>query len=54
MKIQEEIVFAQATRQEAITLANDMVGGGIVQEVHIGMAVEPVCWIVRSLLEEKK
>ena len=47
--IKEEIRFALPTREQAITLANDMVNGpGLVQKIHIGMSVEPVCWLVNK------
>jgi hypothetical protein len=45
--IKEEIRFALPTREQAITLANDMVDGpGLVQKIHIGMSEKPVCWLV--------
>lgn len=48
-RIKEEIRFALPTREQAITLANDMVNGpGLVQKIHIGMSEEPVCWIVNE------
>tara|TARA_R110000868_G_scaffold238575_3_gene493060 strand:- start:339 stop:635 length:297 start_codon:yes stop_codon:yes gene_type:complete len=57
-RIKEEIRFALRTREQAITLANDMVNGpGLVQKIHIGMSEEPVCWIVnepkKPLTEER-